>query len=174
MNRCADTTAAPDVRSDGDGPFATVNIGGGIGNGVRGGSGDGVVDSEDVRPRAIRVRIRNAVDEPRRLSVEVSRGARILVDRTVEFPAGGSLELVLNEPADYRVRVGLADGDPTAVNFSRSSFGSAAETTRVAVLPDGRVETTSAETVVGNRNSAVADADADIGGADRKRRAVEP
>ena len=170
MNRCARATTDPGVRSNG-GPFATVAVG----RGRTVGNDEGAVSSAEATPRT--VRIRNAGPEPRRLSVEVSRGAEIPVDRTVEFPADGALELLLTEPADYRVLAGPADGDRTAVAVAHSSFEADAGPLDVTVLPDGRVETAASETpevdaVTGRRDSAVGDAR--DGGTDRERRPVGP
>ncbi|NHN59249.1 MULTISPECIES: hypothetical protein [Halorussus] len=145
MNRCARATTDPGVGSN-DGPFATVVVGKGRtpGNDAEAGG------SDDAPPRTVRVR--NAAGEPRRLSVAVSRGAEIPVDRTVEFPAEGALELRLTEPADYRVLAGPADGDRTAVAVARSSFEADANPLDVTVLPDGRVETPDVDPVAGCRD----------------------
>ncbi|WP_435174615.1 hypothetical protein [Halorussus sp. AFM4] len=151
MERRVNATTTREDPSDRGAPFATVAVR--RGTGARRGDGaagdpipdaiqdaDALPDADDARPRTVRVR--NAAAEPRQLTVEVARGAGILVDRTVEFPADGVLELVLYAPGDYRVLAGLPDGERTALAVDRSAFRGGASTPELTVLPDGRVEAT--------------------------------
>ncbi|WP_135852687.1 hypothetical protein [Halorussus salinus] len=140
------------VRSDDDEPFETVAVG----------------DRESVpfpdNNRAYGVRVWNAADEARRIDLQVSTGADILVDRTAEFAADAYLELALNEPADYSVSVGLADADDeTTFEIERSRFDCNQSGTDVGVTADGRVETMSMSTAMGCPGPRVADSDLSVG-----------
>ncbi|MFC4550972.1 MULTISPECIES: twin-arginine translocation signal domain-containing protein [Halorussus] len=114
------------------------------------------------RPRTLRVR--NAADSARTISVSVARAGERLLDERIEFPADGHLAVVLNEPADYAVTVGVrserpatstANGTATSGATSASASSSGASfriprtlfdcnrgTVDVAVTPDGEVKKT--------------------------------
>lgn len=139
------------VRSDHDEPFRTISVG----------SRDAVAFPENNRPRGIRVW--NAADEAREIDLQISRGAKILVDRTVEFAADAYLEVTLNEPADYGVSVGLADGNSTTFGIERTQFDCNSAGTDVGVMSDGRVETMSMSTAMGCPAPTVAGTDFSVG-----------
>ncbi|WP_137287327.1 hypothetical protein [Halorussus salinisoli] len=139
------------VRSDHDDPFRTISVG----------SREEVAFPDNNQPRGVRVW--NAADESREISVRVARSAEILVDRTLDFEADAYLELVLNEPADYALSVGLADGDATTVDISRTSFDCNQTGTDAGVMPDGRVETMSMSTAMACHGPEVADAALSVG-----------
>ncbi|WP_135824544.1 hypothetical protein [Halorussus ruber] len=139
------------VRSEEDEPFRTISVG----------SRDEVAFPENNKPRGLRVW--NAADEAREIDLQVSRGATILVDRTVEFAADAYLTVTLNEPADYGIAVGLADGTSTTFGVERTSFDCNTTGTDVGVMPDGRVETMSMSTAMGCPSSEVASADLSVG-----------
>lgn len=139
------------VRSDYEEPFRTIPVG----------SRDAVVFPENNRPRGIRVW--NAADEAREIDVQVSRGAEILVDRTIEFAADAYLAVELNEPANYRISVGRAGGTATTFGVERTGFDCNSAGTDVGVMPDGRVETVSMSTTMGCPAPEVADNELSVG-----------
>lgn len=125
------------VQSDDDSPFRTISVG----------ERDGVAFPDNNRPRTVRVW--NAADAAREISLEISRDGESVLDETVEFAADAYLKVVLNEPDDYRVAVGLADADPTVVEISRERFDCNTATIDAGVTADGRVETASVSTAAG-------------------------
>lgn len=139
------------VQSDRDEPFRTISVG----------SRDAVAFPDNNRPRGLRVW--NADDEARDIGLQISRDAEILVDRTIEFPADAYLEATLNEPADYSVSVGPADGNSTTFGVERASFGCNSAGTDMGVMPDGRVETMSMSTAMGCPRPTVAGTDLSVG-----------
>ncbi len=143
------------VRSDDDEPFETVAVG----------DRESVVFPENNKPYGVRVW--NAADDARRIDLQVSKRADILVDRTVEFAADAYLELALNEPADYSVSVGLADADEeTTFEVERSQFDCNQSGTDVGVGADGRVETMSMSTAMACSGPKVADSSLSVGDGD--------
>ncbi|WP_128475950.1 hypothetical protein [Halorussus pelagicus] len=143
------TTTSPEefsgVRSDDDDPFRTISVG----------DRESVAFPDNNRVRDVRVW--NDADESRKIDVEVSRSADIVVDRTIEFAADAYLAIDLNEPADYDIAVGLADGETTTFTVERSQFDCNDAGTDVGVMPDGRVETFGDSTAMGCPGPSVAD-----------------
>lgn len=87
------------------------------------------------------------------------------MDRSIEFAADAYLAVTLNEPADYRIAVDLADGDEAETRFevSRSSFDCNSAGTDVGVMADGRIETMSMSTAMGCPGPDVADSELSVG-----------
>lgn len=139
------------VRSDRDAPFRELSVG----------SRDGVAFPDNNRPHVVRVW--NVADEPRELLVRVSRSATDLLDRTVEFAADAYLTVTLNEPADYRVAVGVAGEVPTTVAVERTLFDCNSSATDVGVAPDGSVESIEMSTAAGCYGPEITDADLSVG-----------
>lgn len=140
------------VQSDYDDPFQTISVG----------SRDDVAFPDSNRPR--RVWVWNAADEARKIDLQISRDAEIVVDRSIEFGADAYLTVTLNEPANYRITVGIANGDTEETNFeiSQSSFDCNSAGTSVGVMADGRVETMSEATAMGCPAPEIADANTDL------------
>lgn len=139
------------IRSVYDEPFRTIPLG----------DRDGVPFPENNRPHDLRVW--NAADSVRDVSLRVARDGEVLLDRTVDFAADAYLTVVLNEPAEYRVSVGLPDDEPTTFEVSRRSFDCNTSTTDVAVTSDGSVETITTSTLLGCYGPAVAETDLSVG-----------
>lgn len=134
------------VRSDHDEPFRTIPIG----------SRDDVSFPNNNRPRGVRVW--NAADEARKIDLQISRNAEIAVDRSIEFAADAYLEVTLNEPADYRISVGLTAEKATTFEIERASFDCNSAGTDAGVVADGRVETMSMSTAMGCPAPEIVDA----------------
>lgn len=139
------------IRSVYDEPFRTILLG----------DRDEVPFPENNRPHDLRVW--NAADSLRDLSLRVARDDEILLDRTVEFAADAYLTIVLNEPASYDVSVGLPDDEPTTFEISRRRFDCNASSTAVGVTSDGRVETVTSSTMLGCYGPEVARTDFSVG-----------
>jgi len=141
------------VRSDRDEPFRTISVG----------NREKVAFPDNNRAR--RVRVWNAADEAREIELRIVRDGELAVDRSDEFAADTYLTVSLNEPADYRVTVGLADGDAEETSFEvpRSSFDCNSAGTDAGVMPDGSVETMSASTAAGCPGTEVTDASLSVG-----------
>lgn len=139
------------LRSDDEEPFRTIAVG----------SREEVVFPDNNRPREVRVW--NDADAIREISLRVVREGEPVLDRTVAFAADAYLTVVVNEPADYRIGVGLAGADATTFELSRESFDCNSAMTDVGVLTDGRIETISMSTAMGCPGPEVADADFSTG-----------
>jgi len=141
------------VRSDRDEPFQTISVG----------NRDDVAFPDNNRAR--RVRVWNAADEAREIGLRIDRDGELAVDRSVEFAADAYLAVSLNEPANYRVTVGLARGDAEETSFEvpRSSFDCNSAGTDAGVMPDGRVETMSASTAAGCPSAEITDSALSVG-----------
>jgi hypothetical protein len=139
------------VKSDRDDPFAELSVG----------SRDGVAFPDTNRPHVVQVW--NAAEESRDLLVRVSRGATDLLDRTVEFDADAYLTITLNEPADYRVAVGVAGEVPTTFGVGRGLFDCNASTTDAGVAPDGTVATITESTTMACHGPHVGETAFDVG-----------
>jgi hypothetical protein len=141
------------VRSDRDEPFRTISVG----------SRDDVAFPDNNRPR--RVRVWNAADEVREIGLRISRDGEFVVEKSIEFAADAYLAVSLNEPANYLVAVGLADGtaEETRFEVSRSSFDCNSAGTDAGVMPDGRVRTMSASTAMGCPGAEITDTELSVG-----------
>lgn len=159
------------VESEADEPFRAVSVG----------DRDGVAFPEQNRPRTLR--IWNATDVARSISVEVGRGEATAFDERVEFDPDAYLAVTLNEPDDYRVSVsvfgradstgstdsggagsGGASASGTAFPVPRSSFDCNDATTDVGITSDDRIEvTTIATTMACDEAPTVAESDFRVG-----------
>lgn len=140
------------VRSDRDEPFRSVSVG----------NRDDVSFPDNNRPQG--VRIWNAADEAREIEFRISRDADVAVDRSVEFAADAYLAASLNEPANYRISVGLVGGDAEKTDFEieRSSFDCNSAGTDVGVMADGHIETMSMSTAMGCPGPEVSDSETSL------------
>lgn len=150
-------TAFSGVESEADEPFRTASVGG----------RDGVAFPEQNRPRTLRVW--NATDVARSISVKVGRGETTAFDERVEFEPDAYLAVALNEPDDYRVSVGVfgttdstgstdadsgsassggASASGTAFPVPRSSFDCNDATIDVGITSDDRIEVTTIATMM--------------------------
>jgi hypothetical protein len=116
---------------------------------------------ENNRPHDLRVW--NAADSVRDVSLRVARDDEVVLDRTVEFAADAFLFVVMNEPAEYVVSVGLADDEPTTFEVSRDSFDCNESATNVGVITDGSVETSEISTLVACPGPKVAETELSVG-----------
>ena len=139
------------IQSAYDEPFRTISLG----------DREGVPFPENNRPHHLHVW--NAADSLRDISLQIDRGDETLLDRTVEFAADAYLTVVLNEPAEYRVSVGLPEDEPTTVEVSRRSFDCNTSRTDVAVTSDGSVETVEMTTLMDCPGPMVAETDFSVG-----------
>jgi hypothetical protein len=135
------------IQSDHEEPFQTISVG----------SRDDISFPDNNRPREIRVW--NAAEKARKISLQISRDAEIVVDRSIEFEADAYLAVTLNDPANYRTTVNLAqrDAEDTIFEVSRASFDCNSAGTDVGVMAEGRIKTISMSTAMGCPGPEVAD-----------------
>lgn len=148
-----DDSSFAGVESDDENPFRTVELG----------KRANARFAETKKVRGLLVW--NAVDSARTIRLSVARQGETLFDERVEFDADAYLRLVLNEPADYRVSLGLSASETAGSSSAesstfpvpRTSFDCNSATTHVGVMADGAVETQTVSTMMACPGPKVAD-----------------
>lgn len=144
----SDESSFSGVESDAENPFRTVELG----------KREDAAFAENNRPRGLLVW--NAVESARTIRLSVAQKGETLFDERIEFEADAYLNVVLNDPADYRVSLGVSgDSSAGSSTFSvpRASFDCNSATTHVGVMTDGAVETQTVSTAMACPGPKVAD-----------------